>query len=69
MGIVSDNTICSELFITSVITYFTNKFFLKSIWNHRTVSNMPKVAENYEYRGFELRGITGVSNEKPDGTL
>jgi hypothetical protein len=25
------------------------------------------VAENYEYRGFELKEITGVSDEKQDG--
>ena len=28
---------------------------------------MSTVAENYEYRGFELREITGVSDEKQDG--
>ena len=28
---------------------------------------MSTVAENYEYRGFELREITGVSNGKQDG--
>ena len=28
---------------------------------------MSTVAENYEYRGFELKEITGVSDEKQDG--
>ena len=40
---------------------------LKSIWNYRTVCGVSTVAENYEYRGFELKEITGVSNEKQNG--
>ena len=40
---------------------------LKWIWNYRTVCGVSSVAENYEYRGFELREITGVSNGGQDG--